>query len=59
MSADAQDEADFLAEEALGIFYAGDYCSRRAPGFEAACLSGLEAGEYIAGLLRPLVKTGC
>ncbi len=53
----AMHDADFLADDERGIYYAGDYCSRRPPGFEAACLSGLAAGEYIAGLLRPLVTT--
>ena len=38
---------DFLADDSLRVYYAGDFTSRRAPGFEAACLSGIDAAEHI------------
>jgi renalase len=44
----AEDSADFLADDALGLYYAGDFTSRRAPGFEAAALAGRAAAEHIA-----------
>ena len=47
---------DFVADDDLKMYYAGDYCSRRPPGFEAACLSGIEAAEHIAATL---VGGGC
>ena len=48
----AEDEdRDFIADDKLRIYYAGDYCSRRPPGFEAACLSGLDAAQHIASIL--------
>jgi len=34
-----------------GFFYAGDFCSRRNPGFEAAALSGMDAGKAIRARL--------
>jgi predicted NAD/FAD-dependent oxidoreductase len=42
---------DFIADDRLGLCYAGDFTSRRAPGFEAAALSGLAAAEHIASLI--------
>lgn len=47
-AAGAEDAADFLADDALGLYYAGDFTSRRAPGFEAAALAGHAAAEHIA-----------
>ena len=44
----AEDADDYLADDALGLYYAGDFTSRRAPGFEAAALAGLAAAEHIA-----------
>ena len=38
---------DFLVDESLALYYAGDYCSRRPPGFEAACLSGQAAAHHL------------
>ena len=38
---------DFLADETLGLYYAGDFCSKRNPGFEAAALSGLDVAEHM------------
>lgn len=37
---------DFL-DVGDGLFYAGDFCSHRNPGFEAAVLSGIEAAACI------------
>lgn len=38
---------DYLADAPLGLYYAGDFCSGRAPGFEAAALSGNDAAECL------------
>jgi predicted NAD/FAD-dependent oxidoreductase len=44
---------DFLADDAQGLYYAGDFCSQRCPGFEAAALSGLDVAEHmIANILN-------
>ena len=40
--------SDYLVDEELMLFYAGDFVSRRNPGFEAASLSGLDAAVAIA-----------
>ena len=34
------ERADFVADDGQRLYYAGDFCSSRAPGFEAAALSG-------------------
>ena len=44
-------EADFLFDDALKLYYAGDFCSWRVPGVEAAALSGLHAAEHMATAL--------
>jgi predicted NAD/FAD-dependent oxidoreductase len=38
---------DFIADDSDQIYYAGDFCSHRCPGFEAAALSGVDAAKYI------------
>jgi hypothetical protein len=38
---------DIVADDALGLYYAGDFCSCRNPGFEAAALSGAAAADHI------------
>ena len=43
----AVEAPDFLADDALGLVYAGDFTSSRAPGFEAATLAGLDAAEHL------------
>ena len=43
-------EDEFIADDALRLFYAGDFASRRAPGFEAAALSGLACAEHMLSL---------
>ena len=40
----------YQADDDLGLFYAGDFASRHAPGLEAAALSGLAAAEHISRL---------
>ena len=47
-TAGAEEATDYLADDALGLYYAGDFCSRRNPGFEAAALSGMAVAEHIA-----------
>ena len=51
-AAGAGDSGDFLADDALRLYYAGDFTSRRAPGFEAAALAGRAAAEHIARRLE-------
>ena len=43
--------ADYAADEGERLFYAGDFTSRRAPGFEAAALSGLDAASALKRVL--------
>jgi predicted NAD/FAD-dependent oxidoreductase len=42
-----QDMKDFVAYDEVGLYYAGDFCSNRNPGFEAAALSGLDVAKHI------------
>jgi hypothetical protein len=42
---------DFVADDALGLYYAGDFCSCRNPGFEAAALSGASAADHIVSVV--------
>lgn len=51
-AASAAEDRDFLADDALKLVYAGDFCSRRPPGFEAACLSGVDAAEHLGRRLE-------
>ena len=45
------DELDFISSDEQRLYYAGDYCSRRAPGFEAAALSAADAAAHIVSQL--------
>ena len=38
---------DYLADDNLGLYYAGDFCSNLNPGFEAAALSGFDLAQHI------------
>ena len=49
----AGDETDFIADDARGLYYAGDFCSHRCPGFETAALSALDAAEHISERFTP------
>ncbi|KAL1510535.1 hypothetical protein AB1Y20_006838 [Prymnesium parvum] len=42
---------DFAAVDEMKLFYAGDFCSSRSPGFEAAALSGRGAAQHIAQVM--------
>lgn len=42
---------DFIDGGDLGLYYAGDFCSRRPPGVEAAALSALHAAQKMAKVL--------
>ena len=42
---------EFVADDGRRLYYAGDYCSRRNPGFEAAALSGLAAAQHIRAVV--------
>jgi predicted NAD/FAD-dependent oxidoreductase len=39
--------SDFLADDEEGLYYAGDFCSHRCPGFESAALSGLDVAHHM------------
>ena len=43
---------DYLADDAQGLYYAGDFCSQRCPGFEAAALSGLDVADHMIASLN-------
>jgi heat shock protein HslJ len=47
---------DFVADDALGLYFAGDFCSSRNPGFEAAVLSSAAAAEHIARAALTLAR---
>ena len=38
---------NFVADDTIGLYYAGDFCSHLNPGFEAAALSGLDVAKHI------------
>lgn len=40
-------EPDYVFDDDLGLYYAGDFTSHRNPGFEAAALSGLDVANHI------------
>lgn len=43
---------DYLYDDNLGLFYAGDFCSRRTAGVEAACLSGIDVANHVHNFLK-------
>ena len=43
---------DYLYDDSLGLFYAGDFCSRRTAGVEAASLSGMDVANHVHGFLK-------
>jgi predicted NAD/FAD-dependent oxidoreductase len=51
-SSSAVEDVDYLADDALRLYYAGDFTSRRAPGFEAAALAGLDVAQHMTATLR-------
>ena len=56
-AATAIPEPDFVAVDERRIFYAGDFCSRRPPGFEASALSGVDVAAHIRQLLCTVPPT--
>ena len=38
---------NFVADDSMGLYYGGDFCSHLNPGFEAAALSGLDLAQHI------------
>jgi predicted NAD/FAD-dependent oxidoreductase len=38
---------NFVADDAMGLYYGGDFCSHLNPGFEAAALSGFDLAKHI------------
>jgi hypothetical protein len=45
-------DQDFIADDAMRLYYAGDFCSRRNPGLEAAALSGVDVADHIAAAVH-------
>jgi hypothetical protein len=45
-------DRDFIADDAMRLYYAGDFCSRRNPGMEAAALSGADVAAHIVAVVR-------
>ena len=45
-------DRDFVADPSLGLFYCGDFCSNKNPGFEAAALSGHDCASHILSCLK-------
>jgi len=45
-------ESDFVADDNMALFAAGDFTSHRYPGFEAAALSGLDVAQHMVESLR-------
>ena len=45
----ARDEIslDFVADDQLRLYYAGDFCSNNNPGFESAALSGVHVAQHL------------
>ena len=48
---DASHQQDFVALDGERLYYAGDFCSYRNPGMEAAALSGLDVAKHILSQL--------
>jgi predicted NAD/FAD-dependent oxidoreductase len=48
-----EEAADYVLDDSLGLYYAGDFCSHRNPGFEAAALSGLDVAKHIVASTLP------
>jgi len=46
-----EEDIDFIHDDALQLYYAGDFCSSRCPGFEASALSGLDVAKYMVETL--------
>ena len=40
-------EKDYLYDDELGLYYCGDFCSKRVAGVQAAVMSGLDAADHI------------
>ena len=40
-------EKDYLYDDELGLYYCGDFCSKRVAGVQAAVLSGIDAADHI------------
>ena len=45
-------DQDFIADDAMRLYYAGNFCSRRNPGLEAAALSGVDVAAHIAAAVH-------
>ena len=43
---------DFLSDDELGLYYAGDFCSKKTPGIQAACLSGIDVATHVFNALK-------
>jgi len=45
---------DYIADDGMHLYYAGDFCSQRNPGFEAAALSGADVAQHIARVVSAM-----
>ncbi len=46
-SSSEKTQENFVADDSIGLYYGGDFCSHLNPGFEAAALSGLDLAKHI------------
>ena len=46
-SSSEKTKENFVADDSIGLYYGGDFCSHLNPGFEAAALSGLDLAKHI------------
>lgn len=47
----AAEARDFIADDSVNLYYAGDFCSHHTPGVEAAVLSGKHAAGHMAAAM--------
>lgn len=50
-SSDGAADLNFLADDSLMLFQAGDMMSKYTPGYEGAAISGIEAAEHVLDIL--------
>ena len=40
-------EKDYLYDDELGLYYCGDFCSKRVAGIQAAAMSGIDVADHV------------
>ena len=38
---------DYLYDDELGLYYCGDFCSKRVAGMQAAAMSGIDVADHV------------